>query len=119
MEKHYSHAVPKEELDKRSESVLTDFIKTFYRCLWQKMNKLTVKTIHEKVRVLVRERMSTVETNQISSEFTEEVTEKDLLLNELMKDQDETEFEHRWKRVNSTVEKSNLFPPGAALESWG
>lgn len=107
-----AHRVSRGELDKKFESVLEDFIKNCPRRLWTYMNKPTVKTLRDNFRALLRDRRSVVASNTKSSGIVENISNIDVMTDDIIMEKDEFEEGKRRKHEECDAKKEQLSRAG-------
>lgn len=102
-------------LDEVFAKVRVMFVENLPRELWQRVSQPSVKTLRDKFRALMRARRNVDAEYAAASGISEDITETDQFLDDMIKEKDAEEEDKKVKRDEATAKEKELAQTGFDL----
>lgn len=112
---HEGHLAAHGQLDAVFSKVRSMFIENLPSELWQRQHMPGVKTLRDKFRALMRARRTVDSENAGASGISEDITESDQFLDDMIKEKDAEEEDKKVKRDEATAKDKELTQMGFDL----
>lgn len=112
---HSAHLAEHGHLDEEFEKVRLTFLENLPKSTWETVSVPGVKTLRDKFRAMIRARRIADRSNASASGISEEITETDQVLDDLIKEKDDYEEEKKEAKDEATAKEADLVGKGFEL----
>ena len=113
---HDAHRAEHGQIDKKFRPVYDDFIQNMPPSVWKSMKPPSIKTLPDKLRVMLKARKSHVAASEAASGIVENRSEIDMLLDEILTEKEDFIQERRNEREELNVREEALVVAGQSIQ---